>query len=342
VIETGGGTCGTQSEAQNVPMLLGTRGFIPFGSLVLAVSALSAPPTPTKVSFSLSGASSDLVLSSDETRVFFAEGGVLKAVDLDSSEILTLRKLPAGYARLAAIPNHDEAFAFAAQYGNSKGPHKIWIGHISAGEDIELALDENVSDGALLVSPSGHYIATGTNYSCSGGSWDCFAEAYSVFSTKTGKLLFSTPIPSSKRTMLWSEVTGEPDPTGGKVVRRDSLLRATGWGANDVFVVQVRGHETKAFSRGRSGWTRVRPAPPFQRENRDERLQYLFPADVDLVTSRGVHVGKVPLASYFGPELGMVGILRGRDSVVLYKRGAFDNAAKAYAVTMYTFKIPVN
>src|SRR5664280_565658 len=199
-------------------MLHRPQGLILLGAMVLAASALSAPPAPTKISFSLSGASSDLVLSSDETRILFAEDGVLKAVDLVSGSVLSVRRLPAGYGRLTAIPSHDDAFVFAAQYGDSKGPHQIWIGHLSGAEDIELAHDENGSDGALLVSPSGRYIATGTKYSCSGGSWDCFAKAYSVFSTQTGKLLFSTPIPSSKRTVPWSEVTGEPDSSGGSVI----------------------------------------------------------------------------------------------------------------------------
>lgn len=321
-------------------MLHRTRDFILFGALAFAASALSVPPSPPKVSFSLSGASSDLVLSSDEARVLFAERGVLKAVDLVSGSVLTLRRLPADleYGRLAVIPIHDEAFVFAAQYGDSKGPHRIWIGHLSGAEDIELALDENGSDGALLVSPSGRYIATGTKYSCSGGSWDCFAKAYSVFSTQTGKLLFSTPIPSSKRTVPWSEVTGEPDSSGGSVIRRDSLLEAVGWGAADVFVVQVRGRAGKAFARGPSGWKKVRTAPPFQREVRAEPVYSA--GVVDLVTAVGVHVGMVPLASYFGPELGAVSFLRGHHSVVLFKVGAFDNAAKANAVTMYRFKTP--
>lgn len=307
-----------------------------FGVLVLTTSALGAPPAPTKVSFSLSGASSDLVLSSDETRVLYAEGGTLKAVDLVSGSVLALRRLPAEYGRLAAIPDHDEAFVFAAQYGDSKGPHRIWIDHFSGGEDIELALDEDGSDGALLVSPSGRYIATGTKYSCSGGSWDCFAGAYSVFSTQTGKQLFSTPIPFESRTMLWSAFTGEPDTSGGTVIRRDSLLEAVGWGANDMLVIQVRGQERRAFAREGAGWKQVRAASSFQREVQAERV---YSAEVvDLITAGGVHVGMVPLASYFGPELGTVGILRGRHSVVLFKRGAFDNAAKSHAVAMYKFK----
>jgi hypothetical protein len=320
-------------------MLRRKRNFLLFGSLAFAASALSVPPAPPKVSFSLSGVSSDIVLSSDETRVLFAECGVLKAVDLVSGSVLTLRKLPAEleYGRLAVIPNHDEAFVVAAQYGDSKGPHRIWIGQLSGAEDIELAIDEDGSDGALLVSPSGRYIATGTKYACSGGSWDCFAEVYSVFSTQTGKLVFSTPIPFQSRTMLWSDITGEADPSGGTVTRRDSLLEAAGWGADDVFVVQVRGRAGKAFARGPSGWKQVRVAPSFQREVRAERVYST--GVIDLVTTEGTHVGMVPLASYFGPELGSINFLRGRHSVVLFKVGAFDNAAKAYAVTMYAFRV---
>lgn len=98
-------------------MLEGTRAFTLFvvGSLVLAASELSTPPAPTKVSFSLSAASSDLVLSSDETRVLFAEDGVLKAVDLVSGSVLSVRRLPAGYGRLVAIPSQvtHEAVEFA-------------------------------------------------------------------------------------------------------------------------------------------------------------------------------------------------------------------------------------
>jgi hypothetical protein len=341
VNNTGSAPTGTQSEAQNGPMPHRTRDFILLAALAFAASALSVPPSPPpKVSFSLSGASSDLVLSSDETRVLVTEHGTLKAVDLVSGSVLTFRKLPAGleYGRLAVIPNHDEEFAFAAQYGDSKGPHRIWIGHLSVGEDIELALDESGSDGALLVSPSGRYIATGTKYSCLGGSWDCFADAYSVFSTQTGKLLFSTPMPSSKRTMPWSEITGEADPSGGTVTRRDSLLEAVGWGADDVFVVQVRGRAGKAFARGPSGWKQVRAAPFFQREVQAERV---YSAEVvDLVTAEGIHVGMAPLASYFGPEFGVVSVLRGRHCVVLFKVGAFDSNAKTNTVTTYRFTTP--
>jgi len=150
VTDTGSGPFGTQSEAQNVPMLHRPQGLILLGAMVLAASALSAPPAPTKISFSLSGASSDLVLSSDETRILFAEDGVLKAVDLVSGSVLSVRRLPAGYGRLTAIPSHDDAFVFAAQYGDSKGPHQIWIGHLSGGEDISHLAPERLQ-GALDV-----------------------------------------------------------------------------------------------------------------------------------------------------------------------------------------------
>lgn len=288
--------------------------------LIIQLASFLAPLLATPISdcparraqpitFAVSGARSGFVLSSDGTRVLFAERGQLKAVRLKDGLISVLRDLPSEYPDCAAIPGRPTTIVVAAQIGGYKSPHQVWLVRFSAADEIPVDVGESGSDGSLLVSDSGRYLATGTDYECSGGERDCFARTISVFSTASGQRLFSTPIPCSESV--------EENPDQGTETRRSSQLSRAAWARGDVLVLEFDEGPSKAFARGPSGSWRPLPVIPVapRRSGRDS----VYGPTANLVTLGGVSLGTAELSCYFGSELGVVQILRGPNLVVLFK-----------------------
>ncbi len=301
------------------------------GPSLLGGSISGCPdPTVRRFTFAVSGARSDFVLSSDASRILFSENGSLRSVSTDEGNISTLRTVPAGYPIVKAIPGRPAAVILASQIGSAKSQYQVWLASLTGVDATALDLGDSGSDGNLVVSQSGRYLATGTDYECYGGERDCFARSYSVFSTKSGRRLFSTPVPSSQSV--------ENNPDQGTETRHESLVSRAAWAEGDVLVLEFYSGPAKAFARSTSGsWRRIRTVPPVLPQAGRE---HVYGPSANLVTTQGVSLGTVVLSCYFGPELGTTRILRGRDRVLLLKASPPVAPTEALQVVFYSFRDP--
>jgi hypothetical protein len=299
------------------------------------VAAAGCPDrTARRLSFETSGHHSDFVLSSSGHQILFTEDAEVKAVSTDDGSVVSLRKLPVGTPNsgtpgVAAVPDHPATLVLYKQRGDFHSAFDIWLEPLTAHGRRGLDVGEDGSDGRVVVSDSGRYLATGTAYGCSGGDHDCFARSCSVFSTETGARVFSIPVPTT-------EEVG-PDATGqGTEVIRSSQLRRTAWAKNDVLVLKFYDGSTKAFAADPSGsWNTVSNVPIAPVRSRSDAV---YGPKTDLTTTEGESLGTAVLSCYFGSEPGQVQILRGRNEVVLLKPLASIRSGRSSRFVGFCFR----
>jgi len=284
--------------------------------LPLATPAAGCPdPIARRLAFETSLDHSHFVLSSDGGRILFTENGELKSVGVDDGSMVTLRELPVGTPNsaspaIATIPSTPGLLILYKQRGDFHSASEVWLEPLTGSPRIPVDVGEEGSDGWVVVSDSGRYFATGTDFSCRGGDHDCFSRSYSVFSTKTGMRVFSTPIPVA-------EEVG-PDAIGqGTELRTSSQLQSVAWAKNDVLVLKFYDRPPRAFAADSSGsWNTVSKVPIAAVRFRSD---VVYGPTADLTTREGASLGTAVLSCYFGSEPGQVQILRGRNEVVLLK-----------------------
>lgn len=302
--------------------------------LSLLRGALIAETSPRKVTFSVWGSHSHFVLAGDEAHFLFTENGpdgiVLKSADLDTGSVSVVRKVPGIDHHIATIPGNPSRIAVAAQCCFVKSPSELWLLSLSGGDDIRLDTGEAGSNGEVIVSPSGRYVATGTRYGCGGGALDCMARSYAIFSTNTGKAEFEIAV--GLNTYEQPEIPGESP----AMLRRNPKVQRVGWSDDDVLTVQFD-DGAKAFQRGRSGrWAATARIPAFRPAPVAETV---YRKTVSLSTLNGVALDTVDVATHFGPEPGYVQLLCGRRRVVLFKVSPSKDGDKRYdSVLVYSFE----
>lgn len=159
-------------------------------------TVLAAPPAKTRrLTLEVPEASSRLTLSGDERDVFWVtteeEASFLYTASLRTGRARRLRELPelispGSELLLLPVPGARSRLLVAAKCCMETNPWFLWLIRLDDGEDITLGGAESETDGRLLLSPSGRYVAVGTGFDCVGGGFDCMADAITIFSTRSG------------------------------------------------------------------------------------------------------------------------------------------------------------
>jgi hypothetical protein len=156
------------------------------------------------------------------------------------------------------------------------------------------------------------------------------ARSYAIFSTGTGKAEFEVAV--GLKTHEQPGVPGESP----AMILRDPKVQNVGWTNDDVLTIQFD-DGAKAFRRVRSGrWTPTAPVAAFRPEPRPE---VLYGKSVTLSTLDGTALDTVSLSSYFGPEPGVIQLIRGLRRAVLFKVSPPSvGDSRYFSVLAYSFK----
>ncbi len=186
--------------------------FLTYLLLVHTPSACGDPQTPHQILalnfeapirtvFRTWGSHGDLEPSEDGQSVFWSENGpdglVLKQVSLLDGTVTSV-EIGAAAQRIAIVPGDPHHIVIAWQNGNGASlPYTVAVVNVNTGVKVPLDVGENGGDGRLYVSPSGRFLATGTDCRPEGRWWS--PRAVGVFSLATARRAFTHRISGETR-----------------------------------------------------------------------------------------------------------------------------------------------
>jgi len=299
-------------------------------ALLLFLSHLATAATPTvdelfaphytvagRRSFRTSVARSDFRLSGSERALYFQDedrsGRALKRVHLETGAIRVVRKLSAR-EQLAPIPGRPDAALVAVPAPPPKGAYRIRLLNAATGREVDLWSN---TDGVLAVSPSGRYLATGTDYVCGGANRDCFAQCLTVLDLKSESVALDLPVLiDTQLREVYPDLTGQVPSYVD--IRRKALSSLLGFGAEDELLVELDGAGV-AYRRDGEAWVASpAPAPVIASAPVKKRLRLRGP------TLRIPPIGRAPAirvteSALFTPGVGAIYLVRGRRCLLLLK-----------------------
>lgn len=239
--------------------------------VVLAAPPSSASEFPQAVTVTLSGRTSQFVLAPDERHVLWAategSGTALFSAALGSGHVSRVRALPEASesAKSLALSRHGERsdrLLFGARCCGETSAWCIWALGLSGSADVRFGEEECSTDGRPVASPSGAFVAVGTDFNCIGGGHDCGATSVSVFAVRRGKVEFVAHLPHAAAVPSSSDPLGNPD-IAVSTIQREPALTLVGWCEQDVLILQRPDLSRLVYGRSKTGVWAERPGEPF-------------------------------------------------------------------------------
>lgn len=241
-----------------------------------SVVVLSAPPSSESglsqaVTVTLGGRTSQFVLAPDERHVLWAatdgSGTALFSAALGSGSVSKVRALPDApeSAQSLALGRHgagSDRLLFGARCCGETSAWCIWALSLSGRADVRFGAEQCRTDGRPVVSPSGAFLAVGTDFNCVGGGHDCSATSVSVFAVSRGKVELVAQLPHAAAAPSSSDPHGTSDTTVS-TLGREPVLTLVGWCAQDVLILQRPDLSRLVYGRSTSGMWTEQPGGPF-------------------------------------------------------------------------------
>lgn len=144
-------------------------------------------------------ARSPFVLAEDGSAVLFTENCVggprLRSFDLDTGALSTVTPLAAPFYQIATIPDDEEHIFLATETGRSYPPRALEKLDMTTGTADEFDISSLASDGSLIVSPDGRYLATGADLECQRAGSNCGPTGVAIMSVEDGHVLYRGALP---------------------------------------------------------------------------------------------------------------------------------------------------
>lgn len=239
--------------------------------VVLAVPPSSDSGLPHTVTVTLGGRPSQFVLAPDERHVLWAardgSGTALFSAALASGHVSRVRVLPDAFesTQSLALSRHgtdSDRLLFGARCCGETSAWCIWALSLSGSADVRFGEEECSTDGRPAASPSGAFVAVGTDFTCVGGGHDCGAKSVSVFTVSRGQIELVAQLPHAAAVPSSSDPLGSSD-IAASTVRREPSLSLVGWCEQDVLILQRPDLSRLVYGRSKTGVWTERPGRPF-------------------------------------------------------------------------------
>ena len=209
---------------------------------------LSAAPPSTKVALKLAvpWTTSNFALSADRSALLWAGreagSGFVYAAPLSTGQVCLLYELPddvqeASEIMLRPIPANSDRLLVGFSSRGATGGWDLFLLALDDDNDLLLTESTGPSDGNVVLSPSGLYLAAGTGFTCFGGGHDCSPQSVSVFSTDDGRLELSLEVPSR---LVHDSVDGSDVARGAgeRQSHEEPTLESFWWCESDLLTVR--------------------------------------------------------------------------------------------------------
>jgi hypothetical protein len=197
--------------------------------------------------------------SLDAAFMYFGENGpdglVVKRASLFDGSVVVVASTRKAASRLAAIPGEPTRLVLSWQIGiGAASPYGVSVLDMATQHELNLDVGADGGDGWLQVSPSGHFLATGTQIVSPFRSAGWYPSEIAVFSLASGKQEFGYKIPRHV------EKFSVPEPTGEKATEAAAQVPArvqVAWKSGDVLALD----DGLVFRRDRKGkWIKSKAA----------------------------------------------------------------------------------
>jgi hypothetical protein len=211
--------------------------------------------------------------SLDGRFLFFSEygsnGSVLKRVSFADGSVATVFRTLHEIDSVTVVPGNPNHLVLAWKAGlGGSPPYEVSIVDLAQEREWPFDVGSTYSDGQLLVSPSGRFLAVGTGLAPFCKPW--FASEVAVFSvaTRARELTYKLPLAAGS--------PGRENLDASEICPDGPSL---GWTASDDLVIS--NWVDIAFQRTDHGWKRTTTRQAVQPRMVPPRIQFLEPSDLE-------------------------------------------------------------
>jgi hypothetical protein len=216
---------------------------------------------------------SDFTPSLDGRSLIFSENGrmgqVLKRVSLANGSVATVFRTLHEIDSVTVVPRNPNHLVLSWKAGlGGSPPYEISIVDLAQEREWPVDVGSTYSDGQLLVSPSGRFLAVGTGLVPFCKPW--LASEVAVFSVATGARELTYKLPLAAGSPSRENLDASQICSNGPIL---------GWTASDDLVIW--NWVDIAFQRTAQGWKRTSTRQTVEPRMAPPRIQFLEPGDLE-------------------------------------------------------------